>query len=220
MFEAQAWFQHGSSMPMLEFHGRVVGYKLTSVSSIYIYMYIYIYIYIHIYIYLEPEWPLFSRFWPIKLKVNHPKEGSFGFQVCIYIYIYISLSLSLRCVYDNAHATSQCVTDIQNKSRISGSQESVEIYSVNLVHPQPNRDPTYCFHNIFKCWICYLMVSMALSATPCCGHQQFRLSPAIRSWHSEHSDIAHVWNEWEIMSSRLKYECWIVLSKSHHVGGI
>jgi len=42
-----------------------------------------------LYVYLEPKWPLFSRFWPIKLKVSHPKEGSFGFQVYIYIYIYI-----------------------------------------------------------------------------------------------------------------------------------
>ena len=42
---------------------------------------------IYIYIYLEPKWALFWRFWPIKLKVNHPKEGSFGFQVYIYIWI-------------------------------------------------------------------------------------------------------------------------------------
>ena len=55
----------------------------------YIYICISICIVICIYIYLEPERPLFWRFWPIKLKVNHPKEGSFGFQVYISNYCYI-----------------------------------------------------------------------------------------------------------------------------------
>ena len=29
----------------------------------------------------ESNWPMFSRFWPIYLRFNHPQGGSFGFQV-------------------------------------------------------------------------------------------------------------------------------------------
>ena len=88
MFEAQAWFQHGSSMPMLEFHGCIVGYKLTSVSSIYIY-------FLSLYIYISLSL--------IACLIGHQPDSEF-----------CPTCLSLRCVYDNAHATSQCVTEIQN----------------------------------------------------------------------------------------------------------
>ena len=91
MFEAQAWFQHGSSMPMLEFHGCVVGHKLTSVSSIYIYIILYIYISLSLSLSL------------MACLIGHQPDSEF-----------CSTCLSLRCVYDNAHATSQCVTEIQN----------------------------------------------------------------------------------------------------------
>ena len=55
---------------------------------------------------LEPKWPLFSRFWPIKLKVNHPKEGSFGFQVYIYnqsIFIYVHHSHPKNSIWEYLH---------------------------------------------------------------------------------------------------------------------
>ena len=47
---------------------------------------IYINRYIYIYTYLEPQWPLLLEVNPPKQGLLEPKQGSFGFQVCIYIY--------------------------------------------------------------------------------------------------------------------------------------
>lgn len=64
---------------------------------------------------------------------------------------------------------------------------------------------------------------MALSATPCCGHQQFRLSPAIRNGgrHEHHEHLVKQWMCWKqkIRCAAAAVLCGALRARSRSLGG-